>query len=49
MVGAVSHYINYENALTAAFLYDIIIIERRVITLATIQAKKRPVIKKGNG
>ena len=49
MVGAVSHYTNCGNAFTAAFLYDIIIIERRVITLATIQAKKRPVIKKGNG
>ena len=29
------------NAFTAAFLYSIIIIERRVMTLATIQAKKR--------
>ena len=33
----------------AAFIYDIIIIERRVMALATIQPKKRPVIQKGNG
>ena len=46
---AVSHYTNCESTFTAAFLYDIIIIERRVMTLAVIQAKKRPVIQKGTG
>lgn len=38
-----------KNICTAAFLYDIIIGERRVSNLAVIQSKKRPVIQKGNG